>query len=346
MDQKLPGGITGTVEFLYNKDVNGIYYINANLPAAPTSFVGADNRPRWPTNANRIYSHISNAIVLKNQDVGSSYNIATTLSKVTGWGLNLRGAYSYNISKNTVDPGSIAFGSWAGNPHPADPNNPGVGYSTPFAASLGHRAFISASFTREYFQFGSTTFSVFWEARNNGNTSYTFAGDMNGDGGSGNDLIYIPRDASEMNFAQFTASGRTYTAAEQAAAFETYIQQDKYLRERRGQYAERGAVFLPLVKRADVSVIQDLFASLAGRRHSGQIRLDILNFGNMLNSDWGVGQRLIRNQILTNGAADNQGRATYRLAVVNNELLTNSYEKTSGFTDVWSMMISFRYTFN
>jgi hypothetical protein len=168
---------------------------------------------------------------------------------------------------------------------------------------------------------------------------------MNGDGGSGNDLIYIPRDTSEMNFAQFTAGGRTFTAAEQAAAFETYIQQDKYLRERRGQYAERGAVFLPLVKRADVSVMQDLFTSLAGRRHSGQIRLDILNFGNMLNSDWGVGQRLIRNQILTNGGADPQGRATYRLAVVNNELLTRSLEKTSGFSDVWSMMVSFRYTF-
>lgn len=345
VDQKLPGGFISTVELLYNKDVNGVYYINANLPAAPTSFTGVDSRPRWPANSNRIHSNIFNAVVLKNQDVGSSYNIATTLSKLTGWGLNLRGAYSYNISKNTFDPGSVAFGSWAGNPHAGDPNNPGVGYSTPFGASLGHRAFVNASFTREYFGFGSTTFSMFWEARNNGNTHYTFAGDMNGDGGSGSDLIYIPRDTSEMNFAQFTASGRTYTAAQQAAAFETYIQQDKYLRERRGQYAERGAVFLPLVKRADVSVIQDLFASLAGRRHSGQVRLDILNFGNLLNSDWGVGQRLIRNQILTNAAADAQGRATYRLAVVNNELLTNSYEKTSFFADVWSMMVSFRYTF-
>jgi hypothetical protein len=344
IDQKLPGGVVGTVEYLYNKDVNGIYYINANLPAAQTSFVGADNRPRWTNN--RIYSNISNAVVLKNQDVGSSSNIAVTLSKLTGWGLNLRGAYSYNISENTVDPGSIAFGSWAGNPHSGDPNNPGVGYSTPFAASLGHRAFVNASFTGEYFGFGATTFSVFWEARNNGNTHYVFAGDMNGDGGSGNDLIFIPRDTSEMNFSTFSSGGRTYTAAEQAAAFETYIQQDDYLRERRGQYAERGAVFLPIVKRADVSIMQDVFATLSGRRHSGQIRLDILNFGNLLNSDWGVGQRLIRNQILTNGAADAQGRATYRLAVVNNELLTNSYEKTSFFTDVWSMMISFRYTFN
>ena len=33
VDRRLPGGITGTDEFIYNKDVNGIYYINANLPA-------------------------------------------------------------------------------------------------------------------------------------------------------------------------------------------------------------------------------------------------------------------------------------------------------------------------
>jgi hypothetical protein len=344
VDQKLPGGIVGTVEFLYNKDVNGIYYINANLPAAQTAFAGADNRPRWT--GNRIYSHISNAVVLKNQDVGSSYNFSTSLSKVTGYGLSLRGAYSYSISKNTVDPGSIAFGSWAGNPHSGDPNNPGIGYSTPFGNSLGHRVFVNASFSREYFGFGGTTFSVFWEARNAGNTSYVFAGDMNGDGASNSDLIYIPRDQSEMNFSTFTAGGRTFTAAEQAAAFETYIQQDRYLRDRRGQYAERGRVLLPMFSRVDVSVMQDLFANLGGRRHSGQIRLDIFNFGNLLNSDWGVNDRLIRNQILTNPAVDAQGRATYRLAVVSNQLLTRSYEKASSTSDVWSLMVSFRYTFN
>jgi hypothetical protein len=91
--------------------------------------------------------------------------------------------------------------------------------------------------------------------------------------------------------------------------------------------------------------MQDLFANLGGRRHGGQIRLDIANFGNLLNSDWGVSDRLTRNQLLTNPAADAQGRATYRLAVVNNELLTRSYEKSSSTNDVWSMMVSFRYTF-
>jgi hypothetical protein len=345
VDHRFAGGLTATAELMFGRDLNGIYYINANLPAAQTNFVGPDTRPRWTSN--RIHSHVSNAIVLKNQNEGSNWNIAASLSKIARNGLSFRGAYSYVFAENTVDPGSIAFGSWSGNPHSGDPNNPGVTRTAPFGGSLGHRVYALGSYTRDYFGWGATTVSLFYEGRNNGNTSYVFAGTPpNGDGGSNNNLIYIPRDQSEMNFASFTAGGRTFTPAEQAAAFETYIQQDSYLRERRGTYAERNAVLLPLVHRVDLSVAQDVYATIRGTRNAFQIRADILNFGNLLNSDWGVGQRLIRNQILTNGAADTLGRMTYRLAVVNNELLTRSLETTAFSTDVWSFMISLRYSFN
>ena len=101
--------------------------------------------------------------------------------------------------------------------------------------------------------------SAFWEARTISNASYVFAGDMNSDTASGNDLIYIHRDQSEMNFSQFTVGTRTFTAAEQAAAWDAYIAQDKYLSKHRGEYAERGAVFLPMLKRMDFSVSQDVF---------------------------------------------------------------------------------------
>ncbi len=117
---------------------------------------------------------------------------------------------------------------------------------------------------------------------------------MNGDGFSGNDLIYIPKDTGEMNFATFThTNGRVFTAAEQAAAFEAYIQQDPYLSEHRGEYAERGGLFMPMFNRMDLSFIQDVFRNIGGKRNSGQFRLDVTNFGNLLNSDWGVIQRLV-----------------------------------------------------
>lgn len=346
VDQRLPWGWTGTVEFLYNRDVNGIYYINANLPAPAAAFAGADARPRW-TAGNRIHSFVANAIVLKNQNVGRSWNISASASRSRA-GLSVRTAYSYGEAKNTVDPGSIAFGSWNNNPHAGNPNTPGLGYSF---ASPGHRFYLATTYSREYFRFGGTTVSVFWESRTIGNTSYTFSGDLNGDGGTSNDLLYIPRDVSEMNFQTFTVGTRTFTAAEQAAAWNAYIEQDPYLRKHRGRYVERGAVFLPLVHRMDFSIAQDFFANIGGRRNAFQFRFDILNVGNLLNSDWGVGQRLVNAQPLIvptaaqGGPADAQGRAQYRLRVINNELMSRSYEYTAGLADVYRIQFSLRYTF-
>jgi hypothetical protein len=347
VDQKLPGGVIGTAEFLYNRDVNGVYYINANL-AAPNAaaFTGPDNRPRWSTatNANRINSNVSSAVVLQNQDVGRSWNVAGSLSKTLSNGFLVKGAYSYGEAKNTVDPGSIAFGSWNNNPHPGDPNNPPLAYS---AYSPGHRVFVAAAYTKELFGHSATTVSMFWQASTISNTSYTFTGDLNGDGGTSNDLIYIPRDTSEMNFQQYTAGGRTYTSAEQAQAWNTYITADKYLSKHRGQYAERGAVFLPLVNRMDFSVGQEVFANLFGR-NAFQVRLDIQNFGNLLSKNWGVSQRIVlSSQPLSAQGADASGRALYRLRTLTTggDLITTPLEQTASLSDVYRIQVSLRYRF-
>ena len=182
-----------------------------------------------------------------------------------------------------------------------------------------------------------------------------FSGDLNGDGGTSNDLIYIPRDTSEMNFQTFTQTvggvPRTYTAADQAAAWNALIEQDDYLKEHRGGYAQRGAVFLPLVKRLDFSASQDLFTTLKGRRHAVQFRVDFINFGNLLSSDWGVSQRLVSTSPLIvpsaaqGGAADAQGRVQYRLRLINNEYMTRTLEQTADLNDVWRIQFMLRYTF-
>ena len=144
----------------------------------------------------------------------------------------------------------------------------------------------------------------------------------------------------------FTAGANTFTAAQQADAFEAFITQDKYLSAHRGEYAQRGAVFLPLLHKMDLGFTQDVFKNIKGKRNAGQFRIDIQNAGNLLNSDWGVGQRVIRNNILTTPLADAAGRLSYRMQVVNNELVSKSFESTSGLLDVYQFMLSFRYSFN
>ena len=110
---------------------------------------------------------------------------------------------------------------------------------------------------------------------------------------------------------------------------------------------------MPMFNRVDLSITQDIFRNIGGKRNAGQIRVDITNFGNLLNHNWGVSQRLVAPddaangaQILTNPAVDAQGRASYRLAVVNNELVRNTFQTNTALSDVYQFLLSFRYSFN
>lgn len=373
VDHRFESGWLVTTEFLWGRDVNGVYYINANLPASDAAFTGADTRPRWvsdkcaatPTTieTNRINCNITSAIVLKNQNVGETYNASISIERSFRNGFYTKGAFAYGTATNTVDAGSIAFGSWNNNQHAGNPNNPGLGNGAGFQ---GRRAFLVSSYTRDWFGWGNTTVSAFLENFSTGQTSYTFGGDLNGDGGTSNDLIYVPRDASEMNFAPITGS-TPFTVAQQQAAWDAYINQDPHLRNRRGQYAVRGGLILPQVTRMDLSVSQDLSRMFGGKQNSLQVRLDILNFTNMINSDWGLSQSPVNaspliprpfqtsgsvggvpcsNAAPCNGPADASGRAIYTMRVVNGQLLNKTFQKNAGTNDVWRMQLGLRYTFN
>src|SRR5260370_9927078 len=102
---------------------------------------------------------------------------------------------------------------------------------------------------------------------------------MNGDGASGNDLIYIPRNTSEMNFVRkfvrfsnIPADTMVWTPAPPVAAWDEFINQDPYLKNHRGEYAPRNAIFLPVVARADPSVSHDISRNIGGKGNSLNIR--------------------------------------------------------------------------
>jgi hypothetical protein len=168
VDRRLPGGFTGTAEFIYNRDVNGMYYINANLPAAQTTYTGVDKRARWVGTACSATGNAGGCVTRINANPGKRRDaehrpeepghrtqlepgvLGNQADVARG---QLRTAYSYGEAKNTIDPGSTAGASWNSNPTPSDPNNPGLGYSN---ANPGHRFFASMSYTKQYFGFGAT----------------------------------------------------------------------------------------------------------------------------------------------------------------------------------------------
>jgi hypothetical protein len=236
---------------------------------------------------------------------------------------------------------------------PGNANNAPVGYSP---TSPGSRLFASLSYRAEYFNFGATTVSLFWDTYTYGNGSYTYAGDLNGDGNTSNDLIYIPKSTSEMNFVQFASGGVTYTPAMQAAAWDAYINQDSYLNSRRGQYAERGGAFLPMVARADLSIVQSVFTDMFTLHHSLDIRFDILNVGNLINKQWGQAQHFVNLQplsvpstaqggpVVTTGAS--AGQPQFLMRVVNGALMDHTFDKNSALSDVYSFQLGIKYYFN
>ncbi len=344
VDRRLPYGVVGTLEYMYSRDVNGMYYTNANLSAPAGNYTGADKRPRWNTASfgNRVQSNVTGAYVLGNQDGGYAWNWAASLEKNFNFGLSSKVAYSYGVARNTHDPSSIAAGNWTANAIAANPNQAPVSYSQ---YSPGHRYLVALSYKRQLLPIGPTSVSLFAEGRTQGNASYTFSGDANGDGAQGNDLIYIARNASEMNFEQYTSSGATFTVAQQQAAWEAFITQDEYLKNHRGDYAERGAVFLPMLLRADLSFAQEFASQIAGTGNSLELRLDILNVGNLINNDWGVSKRLVSNQPLIARGMDANGAMLYRLRNIGTSLMTSSLQYNAGLSDAYQMQLGVKYKF-
>jgi len=345
VDQKLPFGLIGTVEFIYSQDINGITYYNANLPAPQAAF--ADGNARFTSN--RLNSYATSAEVLTNTDQGYSQSFSVKLEKPLTKGFSGMAAYNFGRAKNTLDPGSIARGSWTNNPYEYDANNPFLRYSS---NDQRHRAIAALNYRKEYAGFGATQVSLFWEGRNQGRFSYTYSNDRNGDGSFG-DLIYIPRAISEMFFETYTPTGASapYTAAQQQQDWDAYIRQDEYLNANRGTYAQRNAAIFPWVFRADFSVAQEFFITAGGKRNTLQLRFDIFNVGNLINDKWGVGYTTTNARPLQYRSVSATGQPVYRLTpltVTNGQVIPIKETFTTGTSliDVWQAQFGIRYIFN
>ncbi|MDX1745566.1 MAG: hypothetical protein R3324_06490, partial [Halobacteriales archaeon] len=244
VDQVLPGDVLGTLELVYGNDLNAIFMRNADLvtptrtlPDGRPFFGGAGNNELNPDGGAGIY-------VIDNTDEGYNVNVTGQLRKEFDFGLDASVAYSFTEAKNKLKSTEIASVLWQGQPVQGDPNDPELAHS-----EFGHRNRIvgTATYTADWSEEFYTRFGLFFEAADGnrfagagGNRySFTYSNDVNGDGFA-NDLIFIPADQSQITFDPRTdAAGNVISPAEQWAAFDAFIEQDPYLREHRGEIAER-----------------------------------------------------------------------------------------------------------
>lgn len=355
IDKQLPFGIVGTVEFIYNKEVNNVIYINANLEPTTGTLSGADTRPTYPglglsgtpqNNANRVNDNITDAILLKNTSKGKGYSTTIKFERPNTKGLSTMVAYNYSNTKDLMSAGNIAFSSWRDNFSVNGNNLPDLAYSS---NDLRHRIIAAVSYRKEYAKHFASQISFFYQAQNQGRFSYRVNGDLNGDQQTSNDLLYVPNSVSEMNFEAYDPDGTgplgTILASDQATAFDAFISQDDYLSTRRGLYAERNGVLMPWVKTLDMSFVQEFFIDVKGKRNTLQLRADIFNVGNLLNDNWGGGKRIVNSSPLQIRSVT-AGVPLYRFATVNGELPTSTYDTSTTIGDVWQMQVGIRYIFN
>jgi hypothetical protein len=269
-------------------------------------------------------------------------------------------AYTYSQTRDLMSAGSIASGSFTGARSVNGNNRLDLSRSD---FDLPNRVVGALSYRLEYGgQFGgSSSVSVgYVGGTGTSRYSYTIAGDMNGDGIPGNELLFVPTKASDLTFVNTTVAGTVFTPAQQAEAFDKFIDQDPYLSTRRGQYAERNGAILPWLNQYDLSFIQEFFVNVKGKRNTIQIRADIQNFANLLNSDWGVGQFVSNASPLVFVSVTPAGVPQYRLntqttrtlntdgktTTSTTSLLKDTFQYRAGTGDVWNAQLTLRYIFN
>ncbi len=285
IDHELPFfGMIASAEMVFTEVSEGIRYEKPNL-GAPTG-TAPDGRPIYwsTTDPDEFTGGAGQATANFNRDFGVDSTIARPTSKGNGrqltvsvqsapdpnWFWNI--AYTRTTAKE-VNPltSSQAASNW-NNSVRAD-RNADIAENSIYA--IKDRFTASLSYQRAFFQDLRTSFGLFYEGRSGRPFTYTFINDANGDRRSGVDPFYVPAGPGDVLFTG---------GAEMEAAFFDFVDRTSGLRSQQGQIAGINKQRSSFVNQVDLRFSQELPGIFRGR---GEIWVDVLNFGNMLNSSWG-----------------------------------------------------------
>ena len=336
VEGRLPGGIKATLEGIYNKDLSAVYVNKlgqAEVEGGITLPGEPGPRTLWQSEGikNSQKKDVQPYYIVNTDQKGYYYSLTAMLQKDFAFGLSAMAAYTRSASVTASDGiGDQVSSAYNTMTYTSMGSN---------IAELGHSTYVSPnriianlSYRIDEGSFGGTTFGLFYEGYNhcyvNGYSysrySYTM-GNVTGDGGA-NNLIYIPttEDLAKMTFEDEANK----------AAFNEFIEGDKYLSNHRGEYSQRGGAVAPWQHRFNFKVAQDFDFRVAGKKNTIQVGLDINNIGNLLNSNWGTFDMLNKDQILTY----NTKTSVYKFE-------KPTWTKYTTVASTWEMLLSLRWFF-
>ena len=349
-DAKLPYDIDFTVEGIYNWDLNPVVVSNANVYWDGTSTIDlghGDIRHKMST-----YQKQS-AYLLENAGSKAYYaSLSFQLHKSFDFGLDLNASYTLSKAKSYTegigDQVSSAYNNYRNSIQAVNDNE--TGYATYVAPN---RLLVSASYKLQESKNSSSTFSLVWDAYQYGylgnysysRYSYIFTSNVNNDPSAPGNLIYVPASRQELNnwdFKEGKVGGETYTADMQRDDFWTFIQQDDYLKDHTGQYAERGGAKMPWHHQLDFRYMRDMSFKVGKTKHALQLGLDIENLLNFFCKDWGLYKQITGNNLLTYDTKNNQ----YQYNLVNGSRHTSTTQNYESTASTYRIMFTIRYLFN
>ena len=284
LDYKLPEDIIMTIDGMYSMNLNEIAYTDLNLgERRDTTQFGTTlpgNRGVFGIYNGRNTTarfldgrkNFTNVILLNNTDMGYSYNMSVQLQKSWKSGLDLMAAYTHSASYD-INSGlsSQAVSQWRFNYIQDNPNTPTLARSY---FDIPHRLIASAAYRIELAPEVALKASLFYEGRSGQPFSYVYDGDLNSDGQTGNDLMYVPKDKNDIALISGTARANDATYD----ALDRYITNDDGLNAARGTIIERNAAREPWNNRMDLRIAADIRNPFADG-HNLEVSLDIINLG-------------------------------------------------------------------
>jgi len=330
-----------TAEGIFNKTINGVRISDWSILPVDgfARFNGPDNRPIYQdykytyTNAKGVVTGMPNAFVLTNTSKGWGGSASLTFNMQPIKAIGITAAYTHTVSKElTGMPGSDASSAFTYIPTYEGPNNTKLHnsqYVTP------DRAFVSLTINDK----SDNHFSFFWETwRGGGNYSYMYTNDMNGDSYK-YDALYIPKTKDEILFVSQNDADR----------FWNFVENDSYLKNHKGKYAEAYSVYSPWTQTLDFKYAHDFKIKVGKSVNTLELNFNINNLLNMFNSSWGVAKYmnpvLNSGRILTYEGVNAQGVPTFSTpSAITKDLKTWTYDHSIG--ECWYAQIGLKYMFN
>jgi hypothetical protein len=289
-DHRLGRGLLLTNEVVVTRALSDFVFVNLNLKDSQS--VDSHGRVLYGsflpngTATPGLRSRFSEVIELANTSLNRTYQVSTRIEKRFERGTAVMGAYTFSRARDVQTPlrvnarGTVAWASARPTSGRHDDLTPGVS-----GDDIPHRVVLAGTYAFPWWN-ARTSLSFYYVGESGRPFTYLATGarglgDLNADGATGNDPVYVPRNVRDDREIRF--GGSTEEVALQQAALAKFLDRTACLRRQQGHIMERNSCREPWSNTTAASLRQELPVW----NRSLELQVDAFNVLNLLNSDWG-----------------------------------------------------------